>query len=292
MTTPRVCLIGLGEVGRVLAEDLRAQTAAISAWDIQFPDASSRPRATAAELGIAVSRDIGEALQGADIVISAVTAAQCVNAARAAAPHLPAGAWYLDLNSVSPGSRQEAANVVRAARGRYVEAAVMSPIHPKRVTSPMLLGGGDAAEFLATFAKLGFSGAQRYSDQVGAASAAKMCRSVVVKGLEALIMESLLSARHFGVEETVIASLRGWLSAHSDESFAHYSLSRALIHGRRRAEEMREVARSVSEAGLEPRMSAACAEWQDWAGGRWERVADLPLPELLDELRAQAREVA
>jgi 3-hydroxyisobutyrate dehydrogenase-like beta-hydroxyacid dehydrogenase len=289
MTSPRICLIGLGEVGRILAEDLRAHAGEIRAWDIQFPDARSRPSATAVALAIDVPRDAAEAVRGAELVISAVTAAQCVAAARAVAPHLASGAWYLDLNSVSPGSRQQAAAAVRAAGARYVEAAVMSPILPRRIASPMLLGGADAAGFLAAFAGLGFSGAQAFSSEIGAASAAKMCRSVIVKGLEALVLESLLSARHFGVEATVIDSLRDWLGSHSDGSFAHYSLSRALIHGRRRAEEMREAARSVREAGLEPRMSAACAEWQDWAGGRWARVAELPLPALLDELRADAR---
>jgi 3-hydroxyisobutyrate dehydrogenase-like beta-hydroxyacid dehydrogenase len=284
-----VCLLGLGEVGQVLAEDLRSQVARLSAWDIQFPREDSRPREAAARLGLAIAPSLREAATDADVVISAVTAGQCVAAAQDAAAHLKPGAWYFDLNSVSPGSRQEACASVRNARARYVEAAVMSPIHPKRLASPMLLGGGDAVEFLGVIQPWGFTGAQCFSGKIGAASAAKMCRSVIVKGMEALFLESLLSARHFGVEDAVIGSLRGWLGRDEEGNFARYLLDRTLVHGRRRAEEMREVARSVREAGLEPRMSEACASWQDWAGGKGlgadDTQAKASLAVLLDELR-------
>jgi 3-hydroxyisobutyrate dehydrogenase-like beta-hydroxyacid dehydrogenase len=293
VTALRVCLLGLGEVGHVLAEDLRPQVTALTAWDIQFPREGSRPRESAARLGIAVTRDVREAVGNADVVISAVTAGQCVAAAQAAAPHLKPGAWYFDLNSVSPGTRLEACDRVRGAQARYVEAAVMSPIHPKRLASPMLLGGGDAEEFLGGVQPLGFSGAQFFSGKLGAASAAKMCRSVIVKGMEALFLESLMSARHFGVEDAVLGSLRGWLNGwqgREEDTFARYLIERTLLHGRRRAEEMREVARSVREAGVEPRMSEACASWQDWAGGRipgvHDRDSQATLAGLLDELRA------
>jgi 3-hydroxyisobutyrate dehydrogenase-like beta-hydroxyacid dehydrogenase len=289
MSGLHVCLLGLGEVGRVLAEDLRPKVAALTAWDIQFPREDSRPREAAARLGIAVTQDVREAASDADLVISAVTAGQCIAAARAAAPHLKPRAWYFDLNSVSPGSRQEACELVRGARARYVEAAVMSPIHPRRLASPMLLGGGDAEQFLGVLQPWGFTGAQFFSGKIGAASAAKMCRSVIVKGMEALFLESLMSARHFGVEDAVLGSLRGWLGRQEEDAFARYLIERTLVHGRRRAEEMREVARSVREAGLEPRMSEACASWQDWAGGKLpgahDRDAQATLAGLLDELR-------
>lgn len=295
MSGLQVCLLGLGEVGQVLAEDLRPQVAKLTAWDLQFPREGSRPREAAARLELAVTAGVREAVSNADLVISAVTAGQCIAAAQAAAPHLKPEAWYFDLNSVSPGSRLEACAKVRGARARFVEAAVMSPIHPRRLASPMLLGGGDAEAFLGVIQPMGFSGAQCFSGQIGAASAAKMCRSVIVKGMEALFLESLLSARHFGVEDAVLGSLRGWLGRDEEGAFARYLLNRMLVHGRRRAEEMREVARSVREAGLEPRMSEACASWQDWAGGKAPGMhasqAEVSLSALLDELRA-ANEVA
>ena len=129
----------------------------------------------------------------------------------------------------------------------------------------MLLGGAHAATFLPLATQIGFTGARCFSEQLGAASAAKMCRSVVVKGLEALMLESLLTARKFGVEQAVLESLQSTSPADTWRTQGRYMISRALIHGRRRAEEMREAAHTVAEAGLAPRMSNACAEWQEWA---------------------------
>jgi 3-hydroxyisobutyrate dehydrogenase-like beta-hydroxyacid dehydrogenase len=97
--------------------------------------------------------------------------------------------------------------IVEAAGGRYIESAIMSPINPKRAASPMLLGGPHAAEFLSVARQLGFTAATVFSDQIGGASAAKMCRSVIIKGMEALLGESLLAARRYGVED---ASCSRW----------------------------------------------------------------------------------
>ena len=161
----------------------------------------------------------------------------------------------------------------------------MSPIAPSGAASPMLLGGVHAAGFLPLATRLGFTGAQLFSDKLGAASAAKMCRSVVVKGLEALMLESLLTARNFGVEQAVLESLQATFPADTWRSQGRYMISRALIHGRRRAEEMREAARTVAEAGLAPRMSGACAEWQEWAADHPAAVHD-GLEQMLDTLLA------
>ena len=149
----------------------------------------------------------------------------------------------------------------------------------------MLLGGPHAEAFLPWAQQLGFTGAEVFSGKLGAASAAKMCRSVVVKGLEALILESLLSARRHGVEEAVLASLQS-LKIQDWRKGGRYMISRALVHGKRRAEEMREVARTVSEAGLEPHMSGACAEWQEWAGKHSTQDAHEDLAQVLDSLLA------
>jgi len=100
-----------------------------------------------------------------------------------------------------------------------------------------------------------------------------------VKGMEALLSESLLAARKHGVEDVVLESLSDMLPHPEWRNHARYMISRALIHGKRRAEEMREVAKTVQDAGIEPLMSAACAQRQDWA---WRIAEKLP-PGAIDE---------
>jgi 3-hydroxyisobutyrate dehydrogenase-like beta-hydroxyacid dehydrogenase len=162
----------------------------------------------------------------------------------------------------------------------------MSPIAPRHSASPMLIGGPHARAFAPLARELGFTGAEVYSDEIGRASAAKMCRSVMIKGLEALLTESLVAARHYGVEDTVLASLANLLPAAHWDELAHYMIGRSLQHGRRRAEEMREVARTVDEAGVEPWMSRACAERQDWAAARASGLTESDLKRMLDAILA------
>lgn len=279
----RVCLLGFGEVGQTLAADFRsAGVASITAFDVLFNDSNSAPSRAAAAGDVRVANDAKAAVAEADLVVSGVTAAQDLVAARSVAGALPSSAYFLDVNSVSPGVKQQAASIIEAGGARYVEAAIMSPISPNRVASPMLFGGPRAADFLPLARQLGFAGAQVFSDQVGKASAAKMCRSVMIKGIEALLAESLLAARRYGVESTVLDSLRNLFPGENWPVLARYMISRSLIHGRRRAEEMREVAHTIAEAGLDPHMSAASARRQDWAAAFREAASIEELEPMLD----------
>jgi 3-hydroxyisobutyrate dehydrogenase-like beta-hydroxyacid dehydrogenase len=229
-----------------------------------------------------------EAVAGADLILSAVTAAQDVEAARAAAAAIGQGCFFLDLNSASPGMKQASAEIIERAGGRYVEAAVMAPFPPKRLASPMLLGGPHASALAELAAPLGFTGLTVFSDQVGQASATKLCRSVMIKGVEALVTESMLAARHYGVEATVLASLSDLLPLPDWEATARYMISRSLEHGARRAEEMREAARTVEEAGVAPTMSAAIAARQDWAAEFKAAHTQTDLGAMLDHIRKTA----
>ena len=273
MATPaHICLIGFGEVGRIFARDLKALGAPrISAFDPLCADPSSRPSRSAAEAGVEACATADQAVAGADLVISAVTAAQAMAAATSTLDALKPGAFLLDVNSASPGVKRAASEAVNAAGGRYVEAAVMSSVPPKGLKTPMLLGGAHAGAFLEAAAGLDLN-AKVFSEEVGLASATKMCRSVMIKGVEALLTECLLSARHYGVEKTVLGSLGDLLPNPDWEKHARYMISRSLLHGKRRAEEMREVARTVEEAGMDPWMSSAAAQRQDWA---WLRAQDM-----------------
>src|SRR5215831_8456665 len=279
----RVTLIGLGEVGTVFAEDLAAGGHAdLAAWDTAFADPGS-PAARAAAVVTAEAAAVAAA--GADLVVSAVTAANCQQAAAAAAPGLDPGAWFFDLNSSSPGHKRQAARVVEQAGGRYVEAALMSPIAARRLASPFLLGGPHAAEFAAAAGAWGFSGLTVYSEEVGRAAASKLCRSVITKGLESLLTESLLAARHYGVEKEVLDSLSNILPPADWQEVATYFISRSLLHGRRRSEEMAEAAATVQEAGVEPLMSLAASERQLRAAGHADALTEADLATVIDHIR-------
>ncbi len=260
---PSVALLGFGEVGQVLGLDLAPAAADLKAFDLKFDDPGSAPARAASASPVTACGAAAAAVGEAQVVISAVTVDQALNAAGSAAAALQPNTWYLDLNSASPEVRQAQASVITEAGGRYVEAAVMSPINPQRLTSPILLGGEHAQAFQPIAQELGFTRAQIFSKSLGKASAAKLCRSVIVKGMECLVAESLLAARYYDVDETVLASLDGFLGSSEWEATAPYLLSRILKHGQRRAAEMRQAADTVAAAAGGAPMSLATAQVQD-----------------------------
>ena len=264
----KIALIGYGEVGRILAEDLAPQGHALAAYDLKLETEAGNPlREHAARTQVALAGSHTAAVVGAELIVSAVTASQAVAVARACAPAVASGAFFLDFNSASPGAKQRAAGLIDGAGGRYVEGAVMTSIPPYRIRVPLLLGGSHAAALKPVLDGLGFA-AKVASEKLGVASATKMCRSVMIKGLEAMVIESFTTARHYGVEDAVIASLHETFPGIDWEKQAAYFFQRVIEHGRRRSEEVREVVVTVEEAGLTPWSAAGTAERQAW-------VADL-----------------
>ena len=262
----RIALVGFGEVGGIFGHDFAAAGLNITVFDILFGDNTSRAAmlAKAQSAQVRSSDTPEEAVRGADLVISAVTASSAVDAARGAAPFLCAGQIYLDLNSVSPDTKREIARALRESPATFVEAAVMAAVPPQRLKVPMLLGGADAALSAGRLQAIGMN-VKPVSDRVGVASAIKMCRSIIIKGLEAITVESMFTARRYGAEKQVLDSLAatfpdmGWNGALPD-----YLISRVAEHGKRRAAEMREAAQAVADAGLEPLSAIATAQRQDW----------------------------
>jgi 3-hydroxyisobutyrate dehydrogenase-like beta-hydroxyacid dehydrogenase len=290
MSFSRIALIGFGEVGQILAQDLaKAGVAEVAAWDIAFARADSDPSRALVGQPVRAATGAADAVQGAQLVISAVTAAEDLEAARSVQSGIDPGAFFLDLNSCSPGQKLASAALLQSVGARYVEAAVMSPFPPRRIASPMLLGGPHASDFLQAAEGLGFAGASVFSDEVGRAAAAKLCRSVMIKGVESLLTESLLAARHYGVEQVVLDSLSDLLPLPDWNATAQYMIARSLEHGTRRAEEMREAARTVAEAGVRPLMSEAIARRQDWAASYRSAMSD-DLATTLDAINHRLRE--
>jgi 3-hydroxyisobutyrate dehydrogenase-like beta-hydroxyacid dehydrogenase len=280
--TPRICFIGFGEAGQALASGLReAGVQAMSAWDILFPaPAGEALRAAADRIGVRRGASAGDAVKDADLIVAAVTAASSYDAAQTAKPFLRRDQYYLDINSVSPARKQLTGKLVDET-ARYVDMAVMAPVHPARHQTPSLLAGSHAASvepiLLALDMKVSVAG-----PTVGAAAAIKMVRSVMVKGLEALTLECFLAARRAGVEDQIIASLAKSYPGLDWPKLVEYNLERMANHGIRRAHEMEEVADTLRELGIDPHMT-------DGTIGRQQEMGELGKREPLKSAVAQGR---
>jgi 3-hydroxyisobutyrate dehydrogenase-like beta-hydroxyacid dehydrogenase len=278
----RIALVGFGEAGGILGHDLAGQGIEVSFFDILLRSKKTRPAmlAKARASGVHAKETLRECVRDAELVISAVTASSASSIAKESAPLLSPGQIFLDINSVSPETKRKEARHFEKSKGHFVEAAVMAPVPPQRIKVPMLLGGKRAGELAPRLQSVGMN-ATAVSDQIGVASAIKMCRSVMIKGLEALAIESLFAARRYGAEDAVLASLdatypsMGW-----KDKLPDYLISRVAEHGRRRAAEMREAALAVADVGMNPLLTERTAKRHDWLV---DEIAALGLPRDAEE---------
>ncbi|HEY4360185.1 MAG TPA: DUF1932 domain-containing protein [Bryobacteraceae bacterium] len=259
----RVGFVGFGEAGYFIAKGLRgAGLAHTFAYDI---DNSERVRERARETQTELMESNAALAAACDVIYCAVTADQALNAAQQTGPHLSARHFYVDVNSVSPRIKQRVGEAVSANGARFVEAAMMAPVPPHAHKVPTLLGGAAAPAFVEMMQPFGVRMDVVSTDQIGRAAAVKMFRSIVYKGLEALLFECVMGASQYGAEPRVFQSLNESFPGVDFEKLANYMVGRVVVHGERRAREMEEVAATLRELGIEPMMAEATVRRMDWA---------------------------
>ncbi len=244
-------LIGYGEAGRTFARAAGWKRQA-RVFDIKTDAPPTRDVMLAdyAADGVTPCENLGDAFDGSGAILSLVTADQAAVAAANAAQHISANALFFDMNSVAPDTKREAATLIDAAGGRYVDVAVMAPVDHMRLAVPLLLSGPYAEDGAAALTVLGFTNVRVVVGDVGRASSIKMIRSIMVKGQEALTAEMMLAAGKAGVVDEVLNSLgEGWREK------TDYNLERMKTHGIRRAAEMEEVVKTLVALGIEPLMT-------------------------------------
>lgn len=257
-----IAFIGYGEVGQLLSRQLGAKAGVqVRAYDVLFENPEKGPglRQHAAESSVQAGGSAADACHGADIVISAVTADAAITAAEQVAPHLQPSQTYIDLNSISPATKKKIAELVQRASASFVEFAVMAPVSGIGIEVPILSGGEKAQEISDRLNKLGMR-ITPVSMEVGTASASKLCRSIVIKGMEALMVDFTLVSERAGVMPAVLASLTASYPGMDWENIAKTMISRVRQHGIRRAAEMREASRMIAELGFDGSLASAIAD--------------------------------
>lgn len=274
--SPRViALLGFGEAGSAIARGLCVEGGWRGSHDEGAPkpgdnaprrviaidtalDKDARGRAlgkTARALDVAIEGHYGDALSEADLVISAVQGEFARDAAAATAPLLKKGAHFLDLCTITGKMSDEDRAEIESGGGRYIDVAVMGGFFKQGIKAPMLVAGQEAEAAVAWMNASGFV-ATLLGPKPGSASSVKMLRSVLVKGIEALGVEALVTARRQGILDEVLGCL-GDADDMTLGGFITMLVQTHVVHAHRRWEEMGLVARTLRETGVDPLMTEA-----------------------------------
>ncbi len=282
----KIAFIGFGEAARSFTDSLQKLGTAkiIAAYDLKADDTIA---VAANARGVALKPTAGEAIADADWIISAVTADQSFNAAAAVMDALSTGQLFIDINSVSPDRKKETAAIVEKSGAAYLDMAVMAPVDRRGHQTPVLLAGSTADKVSKEMRTLGFN-FEVVGAEPGAATAIKMVRSLFVKGLEALTVETMLAASASGCFDYVLSSLSASYPGLGWPQNVSYMFERTLRHGARRSAEMRESAATLDALGLTGALADKIADVQAAMGA--VSALELPqgsLPESVAEILSQ-----
>lgn len=269
---PAIAIVGFGEAGQAFGKGLHGHASSVTTFDILFEDKSkSEPLLNAAnEGGVFAVMTLSEAVAKADIIFSLVTAGSARTVAKIVSALIHSNQIFFDLNSISPSEKVAGAALINEANARYVEGAIMAPVAPAGYQTQILAAGPMAGDLVEILAPLGMK-IEVAGPEYGAASAIKLCRSVVVKGFEAIVVEAVIAARKYGADQVVLESLAKTYPGIDWPEQTAYVFNRVMQHGKRRSEEMWEASTAMRDIGLEPLMSDAIAKRQAWAA---ETIAD------------------
>jgi 3-hydroxyisobutyrate dehydrogenase-like beta-hydroxyacid dehydrogenase len=262
----RVGFLGFGEAGYVISKALLANgLAGPVAYDCNYrhPSLGETIQRRAADAAVHLLSANADLVGATDIILSVVTAASAIEAAEQSAEHLRTDQVFCDCNSVSPSTKARLADIIQRTGATFVEAAIMAPVHSDLKRMPLLMTGDEAVRLSRYLRQFGMN-IEVMKGPTGMASAVKMCRSIVIKGLEALLLECMVTAAQFDCQEAVFRSLDASNPEFKWKQLSEYMIGRILEHGVRRAAEMNEVAAMQEEAGIPAFMSVATAEVQNW----------------------------
>jgi 3-hydroxyisobutyrate dehydrogenase len=244
----RVCVFGLGEAGSLIAGDLAAAGVEVHGYD---------PAEVGTPPGVVRQADARTAVRGAEVVLAVTAAAEAPGALGQALHDIPAGAVYADLATASAGLKRQLAATAAGAGLGFTDVALMAPVPGNGLRTPALASGPASAAFVAALVPLGMP-VEDAGGEPGLAATRKLLRSVVMKGLAALIIESLEAAEAAGLTaetwDTVVAQL-----TEADEALVRRLVAGTGRHAARRTHEMEATVDLLAELGVEPTMTRATA---------------------------------
>jgi len=250
---PFVGIVSPGAMGSALGRTLRDGGSRVV---VSLDGRSERSRRLATEAGLEDVGSLDVLLREAAVVLSVVPPGSALEVAEAIAANAQtAMPLVADLNAVAPATAERIATTLREAGLDMVDGSISGPPPREAGTTRVYLSGPRAAEVAA----LPLDGVQRVvvGDDVGLASAVKMCTASVYKGRVALLAQALRTAHAHGVVEHVLDDLVE--AGLADPERTGETLARASAKAWRYVAEMEEIARTQDAAGLRKDLFAALA---------------------------------
>ncbi|WP_425290711.1 NAD(P)-binding domain-containing protein [Spirosoma linguale] len=242
----KIALLGLGEAGSSFANDL----ASLGVTVVGYDPALKRDLSPAVTLAYSNA----EAVLNADVILSVNLSAVAETIAAEVLPVLRPGQLYAEMNTASPDTKRRVEAIISPSGAQVVDVAIMAPVPPKGILTPFLVSGPGADRFAELLLPLGMN-ISVVSDQTGEAATRKLLRSIVYKGIAAVIGEAVDAGRSFGLEPYIREQILSVVGG--NDALIDRFLEGSKTHALRRSHELEAVVAMLGAQHVEPVMSRA-----------------------------------
>lgn len=246
----RVAVLGLGEAGSIYARGLSSRGVTVRAFD---------PAVSAPPAGVTLADDGPSAVRDADVVASLVGASAAPQVASSVFGHMSGHAVFADMNTAAPADKQRMAAEAARAGVSFADVAVMAPVPRAGDLTPLLASGPGAARLTDLWAPLGIP-VTDVGPEPGHAAGLKLLRSIFMKGLAALVFESVTAAERLDAGDWIRGELAGELG-NGGADLIERLLSGTRQHAQRREHEMQDVQAFLYTLGAPSWMTASTIRW-------------------------------
>lgn len=244
----KIAIFGLGEAGGLIGSDIAA-----AAIDAEFQIEGYDPAGVKTPSGIVRQSNPSDAVAGADFILSFTGAVDAATAINQAIDSIPESAVYADFASASAGLKRELAGIAKKSGFKFCDVALMAMVPGNGVKTPAMFAGNGAAQLKDLLSGFAMP-VDIVSDNAGDAAERKLLRSVVIKGLAGLLIESLEGANQAGCQDWLWKNLIDEFTA-MDHKMLQRLVQGTGVHAERRFHEMEASAQQLAELGVEPLMT-------------------------------------
>jgi 3-hydroxyisobutyrate dehydrogenase-like beta-hydroxyacid dehydrogenase len=242
-----IAILGLGEAGSHFAHDLSKMGVKIIGFDPNLKHTLPP--------SVFLAKSNREAAEKGDIILSVNLSTVSEEVAIEVLPVLNSSKIYAEMNTSSPQKKQKIYDLLKNSGVQYVDLAIMAPVPPKGILTPFWVSGNGAQAFYDTLKHLNLN-IKVLGDEVGEASKLKLLRSIVYKGVAAVICEAVEAGQTFGLEPYIREQIKS-IIGHEDDDLIDRFLEGSKTHAQRRMHEMDAVCEMLKNVAIQPFMSQA-----------------------------------
>lgn len=246
-------IVGYGEVGKVFAGGLIQNNFDVHVYDLLTEQGHEEVLKDIKNKGATPALSISDLVNKSEVILLLVNSAATKDVIASITKTKQKPLTIIDLTTSKPYTKKNCKIEIENYHPEaiYIDGAIMGTVATEGFNVPLLLAS-ENEEIMLTIKKELTMNIKILVGEVGKAASIKLIRSVFMKGLEALLLESMIAAKKYNVDQNVMESISMTLNNNDFNKFGEALIKTHVIHKNRRYKEILDSIKLIEDAKIEP----------------------------------------